>query len=148
MRALGEAFPDDGLRLDPNGAWTVEESIRVANAIDNLSNEYLEDPTWGLEGMRRVRNAIGIPTATNTVVVNFEQLAACIRLEAVDVILLDTTFWGGLRQAYKAGQVLETFQSGAPSIPPANSASSSRPCSISARRCPISASPPTPTTTT
>ena len=63
--------------------------------------------------MRRLRRSVNIPTATNTVVVNFEQLAACIRLEAVDVILLDTTFWGGLRQAYKAGQVLETFQMGA-----------------------------------
>ena len=113
MRALGEAFPGDGLRLDPNSVWSVEESIRVAKAIDDLNNEYFEDPTWGLEGMRRLRNAINIPTATNTVVVNFEQLAACIRIEAVDVILLDTTFWGGLRQAYKAGQVLETFQWGA-----------------------------------
>ena len=28
-------------------------------------------------------------------------------------MLLDTTFWGGLRQAYKAGTVLETFQYGA-----------------------------------
>lgn len=113
MRALDEAFPADGLRLDPNSVWGVEESIRVAKAIGHLNNEYFEDPTWGLEGMRRVRKAIDIPTATNTVVVNFEQLAACIRLEAVDVILLDTTFWGGLRQAYKAGQVLETFQLGA-----------------------------------
>mgnify|MGYP003536389461 CR=1 FL=1 len=30
-----------------------------------------------------------------------------------DVVLLDTTFWGGLRQAHKAGTVLETFQYGA-----------------------------------
>jgi len=44
------------------------------------------------------------------VVVNFEQLAQCLRHTLVDVILLDTTFWGGLRQAYKAGTVLETFQ--------------------------------------
>jgi len=63
--------------------------------------------------MRRLKQFIRIPTATNTVVVNFEQLAANIRLEAVDVVLLDTTFWGGLRQAHKAGAVLETFQYGA-----------------------------------
>jgi glucarate dehydratase len=62
--------------------------------------------------MRRVRHFVRIPTATNTVVVNFEQLASCIRTEAIDVILLDTTFWGGLRQAYKAAQVCETFQWG------------------------------------
>ena len=107
---MGDAFPDHSLRLDPNGAWSVEESIRVARAIEDLNNDYLEDPTWGLEGMRRVREQIGIPTATNQVVVNFEQLAQSIRHTLVDVILLDTTFWGGLRQAYKAGTVLETFQ--------------------------------------
>src|SRR5687768_3275208 len=113
MRALGAAFPGAGLRLDPNSVWSVEEGIRVAKAINDLNNEYLEDPTWGLEGMRRVRRAIDMPTATNTVVVNFEQLAAAIRTEAIDVVLLDTTFWGGLRQAHKAGQVLEPFQLGA-----------------------------------
>jgi glucarate dehydratase len=113
MRALASAFPEAGLRLDPNSAWTVEEAIRVGKAIAPLNNDYFEDPTWGLEGMRRLRRSIDIPTATNTVVVNFEQLAQAIRLEAIDVVLLDTTFWGGLRQAHKAGQVLETFQLGA-----------------------------------
>ena len=113
FRALGAAFPGDGLRLDPNAAWSVEQAIRVGKAIEDLNNDYFEDPTWGLEGMRRLKQFVRIPTATNTVVVNFEQLAANIRLEAIDVILLDTTFWGGLRQAHKAGGVLETFQYGA-----------------------------------
>ena len=113
MRALGAAFPGDGLRLDPNGVWSVEQAIRVGKAIAPLNNEYFEDPTWGLEGMRRVRQFVPIPTATNTVVVNFEQLAQSIRHDLVDVVLLDTTFWGGLRQAHKAGTVLETFQYGA-----------------------------------
>ena len=112
-RALAAAFPNSRLRLDPNSVWSVEESIRVGKAIEDLNNDYFEDPTFGLEGMRRVRHFVRIPTATNTVVINLEQLAACIRTEAVDVILLDTTFWGGLRQAHKAGQVLETFQWGA-----------------------------------
>lgn len=113
MLALSDAFPKDGLRLDPNAAWSVEQAIRVGHAIEHLNNEYFEDPTWGLEGMRRVRQFVRIPTATNTVVVNFEQLAQSIRHDLVDVVLLDTTFWGGLRQAHKAGQVLETFQYGA-----------------------------------
>lgn len=110
MEALAQAFPGDTLRLDPNGVWSVEEAIRVGRAIEHLPNDYFEDPTWGLDGMRRVRDRISIPTATNQVVVNFEQLVQSIRQDIVDVILLDTTFWGGLRQAYKAGTVLETFQ--------------------------------------
>jgi len=55
---------------------------------------------------------VDIPTATNTVVVNFEQLAANILDLAVDVILLDTTFWGGIRPCIKAAAVCETFQLG------------------------------------
>ena len=110
MEALAAALPGDRLRLDPNAAWSVEESIRVGHAIAHLPNDYFEDPTWGLEGMRRVRERQPIPTATNMVVVNFEQLSQSILHNQVDVILLDTTFWGGLRQAHKAGTVLETFQ--------------------------------------
>lgn len=111
-RALADAFPGHSFRLDPNGAWSVEEAIRVGRQIADIKNDYFEDPTWGLEGMARVREKLPIPTATNQVVVNFEQLASCIRNKSVDVILLDTTFWGGVRQAYKAGLVCETFQWG------------------------------------
>jgi glucarate dehydratase len=113
FRALAEAFPTHRLRIDPNAAWSVEEAIRVGHLIEDLENDYYEDPCFGMEGMRRVRQFVRIPTATNTIVVNFEQLAACVRTSAVDVILLDTTFWGGLRQAWKAGVVCEKFQLGA-----------------------------------
>ena len=112
FRALAAAFPNHRVRIDPNAVWTVEEAVRVGQAIEDLNNDYYEDPCWGMEGMRRVREFVRIPTATNTVVVNFEQLAACIYTNAVDVILLDTTFWGGLRQAWKAGVVCNTFQRG------------------------------------
>jgi glucarate dehydratase len=53
-----------------------------------------------------------MPLATNTVVVNFEQLAANVLSTAVDVVLLDTTFWGGIRPCVKAAGVCETFQLG------------------------------------
>ena len=112
FRALAAAFPNHRVRIDPNAVWTVEEAVRIGQAIEDLNNDYYEDPCWGMEGMRRVREFVRIPTATNTVVVNFEQLAACIHTNAVDVILLDTTFWGGLRQAWKAGVVCNTFQRG------------------------------------
>src|SRR5271166_4273903 len=65
-----------------------------------------------MNGMRRARHMIRVPLATNTVVVNFEQLAANVLDPAVDVILLDTTFWGGLRACIKAAGVCETFQFG------------------------------------
>ena len=111
-RALAAALPGDSLRYDPNCALSVEEAIRFAAAIEPLRNDYLEDPTWGLEGNRRVREFSRVPLATNTVVVNFEQLAANVLNTAIDVILLDTTFWGGIRACLKAAAVCETFQLG------------------------------------
>jgi glucarate dehydratase len=111
-RALAAAFPSDSLRFDPNGVWSTEQAIRFGQAIEGLRNDYLEDPVYGLNGMRRTREMIRVPLATNTVVVNFEQLAANVLNTAVDVILLDTTFWGGIRACVKAAGVCETFQLG------------------------------------
>jgi glucarate dehydratase len=111
-RALAEAFPGDSFRFDPNGALSTEQAIRFGQAIEDLRNDYLEDPVYGMNGMRRVRQMVRIPLATNTVVVNFEQLAANVLNTAVDVILLDTTFWGGIRPCIKAAGVCETFQLG------------------------------------
>ena len=111
-RALAAAFPADNVRFDPNGVWSTEQAIRFGQGIAHLRNDYLEDPVYGLNGMRRTRQMVRVPLATNTVVVNFEQLAANVLDTAVDVILLDTTFWGGIRACVKAAAVCETFQLG------------------------------------
>ncbi|MBV6433977.1 MAG: Glucarate dehydratase [Bryobacteraceae bacterium] len=110
--ALAAEFPGDSVRFDPNAVWSVEEAIRFGQGIEHLRNDYLEDPTYGLNGMRRVREKVRMPLATNTVVVNFEQLAANALDTAVDVVLLDTTFWGGIRACVKAAGVCESFQLG------------------------------------
>jgi glucarate dehydratase len=111
-RALAQSLNGDRFRFDPNGVLSAEQAIQFARGIGDLNNDYLEDPVYGLNGMRRVRQMTRIPLATNTVVVNFEQLAANALDTAVDVILLDTTFWGGIRQCIKAAGVCETFQLG------------------------------------
>jgi glucarate dehydratase len=111
-RALAASLKGDRFRFDPNGVFSTEQAIRFGQAIEGLNNDYLEDPVFGLNGMRRARQMIRVPLATNTVVVNFEQLAANALNPAVDVILLDTTFWGGIRPCLKAAGVCETFQFG------------------------------------
>ncbi len=111
-RAVAAALPGDRFRFDPNAVWTTEQAVRFGRAIEDLENDYLEDPVFGLTGMRHAREKLRLPLATNTVVVNFEQLAANVLHRAVDVILLDTTFWGGIRPCVKAAGVCETFQLG------------------------------------
>ena len=111
-RAVADALPGDRFRFDPNGVFSTETAIWFGQQIEDIRNDYLEDPVFGLHGMRRVREKVRMPLATNTVVVNFEQLAANILNTAVDVILLDTTFWGGIRLCIKAAGICETFQLG------------------------------------
>ena len=111
-RALAVQCAGDRFRFDPNGVWSTETAIWFGQQIEDIRNDYFEDPVFGMNGMRRVREKVRMPLATNTVVVNFEQLAANVLNTAVDVVLLDTTFWGGLRACVKAAGVCETFQLG------------------------------------
>lgn len=111
-RALAAALDGDTFRFDPNGVWSVEQAIWFGQQIEDLRNDYLEDPVYGLQGMRRLRGKVKMPLATNTVVVNFEQLCTNVLDTAVDVILLDTTFWGGIRPCIKAADICDAFQVG------------------------------------
>jgi glucarate dehydratase len=108
-KALAQAFPADPLRHDPNCAWSLADAIAFCRGIEGLNNHFIEDPVWGMPQLARLREIVRMPTATNTVVVNFEQLAANVAQRAVDVILLDTTFWGGIRPCVKAAGICETF---------------------------------------
>ncbi len=111
-RALANALAGDRFRFDPNGVWSTETAIWFGQQIEDIRNDYLEDPVFGMNGMRRVREKVRMPLATNTVVVNFEQLASNVLNTAVDVVLLDTTFWGGIRACVKAAGICEAFQLG------------------------------------
>jgi glucarate dehydratase len=111
IEALRAAFPDHPLRLDPNAAWTVDTSIRVGKALDGVL-EYLEDPTPTIEGMAAVAREVPMPLATNMCVVAFEHLPPAVRQDAVQVVLSDHHFWGGLRRSQSLAAVCETFGMG------------------------------------
>ena len=111
IEALRAAFPNHPLRLDPNAAWTVETSIRVGRALDGVL-EYLEDPTPGIEGMAAVAREVPMPLATNMCVVAFEHLPPALRQDAVQVVLADHHFWGGLRRSQSLAGVCDTFDVG------------------------------------
>ncbi|MFE2848951.1 glucarate dehydratase family protein [Streptomyces scopuliridis] len=106
--ALRGAFPDVPLRIDPNGAWSVETSIRVGNALGDVI-EYLEDPTTDIGGMAKVAREVPIPLATNMCVVAFDQVKPAVMEDAVQVILSDHHFWGGLGRSRSLAAICDTF---------------------------------------
>jgi glucarate dehydratase len=113
LRALRRKFGDAlGLRVDPNGVWSPEESIRFGERALDLDLEWMEDPTWGIDGMRRVRAAVPIPLATNMCVRNFDEVPVAFRADAVDVILGDHRIWGGIWPTRKLAALCEGMNIG------------------------------------
>ena len=108
IRALAEAFPGRPLRLDPNTAWTPETSRYVARELDGVL-EYLEDPTKGIEGMAAVAADSPLPLATNMCVIAWEHLRPAIEQNAIQVLLTDHHYWGGLRRTRELAAVCEAF---------------------------------------
>jgi glucarate dehydratase len=108
IRALRAAFPDLPLRLDPNCAWTVDTSIKVAEQTAGLL-EYLEDPTEGLAGMAEVAALAPMPLATNMCVVRFGDLPEAVARGSVGIVLADHHYWGGLTASSHLATICRTW---------------------------------------
>ncbi|AHG89442.1 Mandelate racemase/muconate lactonizing protein [Gemmatirosa kalamazoonensis] len=111
--ALAERFPDARVTLDPNGAWSLDEAVRLCRGLRGVL-AYAEDPC-GAEGgysareiMAEFRRATGVPTATNMVATDFRQLAHAIQLQAVDIPLADAHFWT-MAGAVRVAQLCDMF---------------------------------------
>jgi glucarate dehydratase len=109
MIALREALPGIRLRVDPNGAWSVHETIRVGQRLEPYDMEWLEDPCWGLDATARARQSVRIPFCTNMCVVRMEEVAPAVRLNAVDVIHGDVNKWGGILANKRLAACCEAF---------------------------------------
>lgn len=110
MTAMRNRFGREmNLRFDPNALWTVETALRRGKDFEKIDLEYYEDPAWGLNGLARVRERIGIPIATNMAVLDFEQLGAATEMRSIDVVLSDPWYWGGMRQVKALSRICHTF---------------------------------------
>jgi glucarate dehydratase len=108
-KQLGDDF---GLRIDPNGVWSVSTAVQIGRRLESLNIEYFEDPSWGLEGNAAVRKQVRIPIATNMFPARFEDLAPAIRMGSVDIVLTDIHYWEGPRGVKDLAAICNTFNLG------------------------------------
>jgi glucarate dehydratase len=98
VTALAERFPNARITLDPNGAWSLDEAIRLSTGKHKVL-AYAEDPCGaeqgfsGREVMAEFRRATGLPTATNMIATDWRELKHAIQLNAIDIPLADPHFW-------------------------------------------------------
>jgi glucarate dehydratase len=111
--AMHERFPDARITLDPNGAWSLDEAIRVCRDKHGIL-AYAEDPCGaengfsGREVMAEFRRATGLPTATNMIATDWRQMAHSIQLQSVDIPLADPHFWT-MQGSVRVAQLCQMF---------------------------------------
>jgi glucarate dehydratase len=98
VAALAARFPRARITIDPNGAWSLDEAVRLCKSQREIL-AYAEDPCGaehgysGREIMAEFRKATGLPTATNMIATDWRQLGHALQLQAVDIPLADPHFW-------------------------------------------------------
>jgi len=98
VTALAERFPEARITLDPNGAWSLDEAVRLCRGQHHVL-AYAEDPCGaeqgfsGREVMAEFRRETGLPTATNMIATDWRQMGHAIQLHSVDIPLADPHFW-------------------------------------------------------
>jgi glucarate dehydratase len=98
IEALKQRFPVARITLDPNGAWSLDEAVRLCKGRGDIL-AYAEDPCGaeagfsGREVMAEFRRATGLPTATNMIATDWRQMGHAIQLQSVDIPLADPHFW-------------------------------------------------------
>ncbi len=98
IEALAERFPEARLTIDPNGAWSLEEAVRIGTRLKPIL-AYAEDPCGaeagfsGREVLAEFRRQTGLKVATNMIATDWRQMGHAITLGSVDIPLADPHFW-------------------------------------------------------
>jgi O-succinylbenzoate synthase len=98
-RALG---PEGRIRVDANGAWTVDEAEHAIHAFAEHDLEYVEQPCATLEELAEIRRRVkymGVPIAADESVRKAADPLAVVAAGAADLLVLKAQPLGGIEAA-------------------------------------------------
>ena len=109
VAALRDAFPDIILRVDANMGWQAEEAVGHIRALEEFDLELVEQPVQreDLDGMRSIREAVGVPIMADESVWTPADALACVRADAADIFNIYVAEAGGLTAATAVFAVAE-----------------------------------------
>jgi O-succinylbenzoate synthase len=94
--------PDGRIRVDANGAWTVDEAERAIHAFAAFDLEYVEQPCASVDELWEIRQRVkymGIPIAADESVRKAEDPLRVARHEAADILVIKAQPLGGIEAA-------------------------------------------------
>ncbi len=107
LEAVREALGHGGLiRIDANGAWSVEDAIRRIAALERAAGglEYVEQPVMSVEDLAVVRRRVDVPIAADESIRRAADPYRVRDLEAADIAVLKVQPLGGVRACLRIAE--------------------------------------------
>jgi len=98
------AGPRVALRLDANGAWSVEQAVAAIEALSPAGLELVEEPTHGLAAVREVRERVAVRVAIDETAAEPGALAAGV----ADAVCLKISRCGGIARLLVAAALVRS----------------------------------------
>lgn len=99
--ALG---PAGKVRVDANGAWSVDEAVTALRALARFDLEYAEQPVRTLEEMAQLRRRVQVRLAADESVRTAADPLRVAGLAAADIVVLKVQPLGGVRRCLEVAQ--------------------------------------------
>jgi O-succinylbenzoate synthase len=105
VEAVRDAIGADGrVRIDVNGAWTVEQAVRAVGELSRFDLEYVEQPCASVEELAELRRRIDVPVAADESIRRADDPLRVAELEAADVAVLKVQPLGGVRACLRIAE--------------------------------------------
>jgi O-succinylbenzoate synthase len=107
LEAVRDALgPAGRVRVDANGAWSVDEAVAAIGALDRAAGglEYVEQPCASVEDLTAVRRRVDVPVAADESIRRAEDPFRVRDLGAADVAVLKVQPLGGVRACLRIAE--------------------------------------------
>ena len=105
VEAVRDALGRHGhVRVDANGAWSVDEAADALKRLDAFELEYAEQPVRTLEEMAALRKRVDVRLAADESVRTAEDPIRVVGLEAADIVVLKVQPLGGVRRCLEVAE--------------------------------------------
>ena len=103
VRAVRDAVgPWPALRVDANGAWSVDEAVHAIRGLEDNDLELVEQPCPTLRELAEVRQRVSTPIAADEAIASVRDVRRAAELEACDAVNLKVAGCGGFTPAREA----------------------------------------------
>jgi o-succinylbenzoate synthase len=107
VEAVREALgPAGRIRVDVNGAWSVDEAARRIKQLARFDLEYVEQPVATLEEMSELRRRVDVALAADESLRTAEDPVQAARRGAADVLVLKVQPLGGVRRCLQIAEAV------------------------------------------